>query len=173
MYCCPCCLQAHTPAATGSSAGTQSSSTAAAPDDGLKIAWQYRKYIQNQQRTDSGIQQPQRTTASSSKFSATSTSSSAAAAKALAAGVGREWCHQFDLTRGVTADALQAAKLQLSCCCIEQQQGVSAVQAAAAAASSFLSPFLPKGPIPGEPPTMSAFHLAGLQCGHITSIVLQ
>jgi hypothetical protein len=38
---------------TGGSAGTAAAgSSAAAPDDGLKIAWQYRKYIQSQQRAE-------------------------------------------------------------------------------------------------------------------------
>jgi elongator complex protein 4 len=119
---------------------------AAAPDDGLKIAWQYRKYIQNQQRADSSVQQPQLSKSSSNS----SNSSSVAAAAALAAGVGREWCHQFDLTRSLTADAVRAAKLQLTCCCTEQQQGPDAVHAAAVAATGFLSNFQPKGPMPGK-----------------------
>lgn len=144
---------------TSSSSKPSSSSTAAAeaaagptpaaataPEDGLKIAWQYRKYIQNQQRTDScTLQQPQRSSKASS-----STSSAAAGAAALAAGVGREWCHQFDLTKCLTADAVRAAKLQLACCCTQQQQGASAVAAAAEVAAGFLANHQPKGPIPGE-----------------------
>jgi hypothetical protein len=65
--------------------------------------------------------------------------------------VGREWCHQFDLTKSLTEDAVRAAKLQLTCCCTQQQQqGAYAVRAAAVAAAGFLERFQPKGPNPGE-----------------------
>lgn len=64
--------------------------------------------------------------------------------------MGREWCHQFDLTKGLTEDAVCAAKLQLTCCCTQQQQGADAVRAAAVAAAGFLDMFQFKGPIPGE-----------------------
>lgn len=130
--------------ATPAGAAAAGTGAAGAPDDGLKIAWQYRKYIQNQQRADSSTaQQPQRSSKAGS-----STGSAAAGAAALAAGVGREWCHQFDLTKSLTADAVRAAKLQLACCCTQQQQGASAVAAAAEAAAGFLSNHQPKGPIP-------------------------
>lgn len=150
--CCASCAYATPPqAASGASSASSSrtagaAATAAPPttasDDGLKIAWQYRKYIQNQQRAEGSVQQPTRS-------KTTSTSSSAAAAAALAAGVGREWCHQFDLTKPLSQEALHAAKLQVTCCCSQQQQGAAAVQAAAAAAVDFLAKFQPKGPIPG------------------------
>lgn len=127
-------------------------SAAEPAEDGLKIAWQYRKYIQNQHRTESGTQQQADRVARSSS-SSSSRSSSAAGAAAIAAGVGREWCHQFDLTKGVTPEAVQASKLQLSCCCAPQQQqqqgGAAAMHAAAVAAEQFLARFQPVGPIPG------------------------
>lgn len=131
-------------------AGTAAAAAAGSEDDGLKIAWQYRKYIQNQQRAEGAMQSQQPDRTKSSSGSSSSTSSAAAAAKAIAAGIGREWCHQFDFTKSLSVEAVRAAKLQVQCCCTPpQQQGAAAVHAAAASAGDFLARFQPKGPIPG------------------------
>lgn len=138
------------PAAAGTSSGSQ----AADPDDGLKIAWQYRKYIQ---RAEASSPAPQRPAVQGSHSSAsgsnsfrrasTSTSSSSSAAKNVAAGIGKEWCHQYDLTKNLTPAQLQGSKFETYCC---QSQHGSSVTAASAAAVSFAKRFQPAGPIPGE-----------------------
>ena len=122
--------------ASATASGTAPSTAAGTDggDDGLRIAWQYRKYIQKQQQVQ--VQQVQQAPASArpsafSRAGATAASSSAAAAplraapakagaaasgaasaagaKALEAGVAREWCHRFDASRPVGADAAAAA----------------------------------------------------------------
>jgi elongator complex protein 4 len=171
VLCLRLCLTRVVACMQAAAAGAQPPAPAAsgAPDDGLKIAWQYRKYINN-----STQQQSARASSSAApkqpSSGGSSSSSASAAAKAVAAGIGREWCHQFDLSKGLSREQLAASKLQLHCCCPstlgqpgahneqqqqQQQQGdrgstpMQAVQAAAAAAQAFLSLFQPKGAIPG------------------------
>lgn len=100
-------------ASKASSASSSSSTSAPHTKDGeqepeLRIAWQYRKYIQENQ------QQRQQEAAASSKTgapgAASSSSSSGGAAGAAPSkarptaaeqGAARAWCHTFDLTRSM------------------------------------------------------------------------
>ncbi|KAF6264687.1 Elongator complex protein 4 [Scenedesmus sp. NREL 46B-D3] len=138
---------------TTSSAGTAAAGgSAAAPDDGLKIAWQYRKYIQSQQRAEPVAPDKSRTSSSNSSStqassSKSSSSSSSSAAKNVAAGIGREWCRQYDLTKGLTPAQLAGTKFT-TCCCTSRSEGSGAVAAAGAAAAGFVQRFQPSGPIP-------------------------
>jgi len=114
----------------------------------LKIAWQYRKYIQQQQRSDttpmtglssgrpSGL--PRATSKSASAVNQRANSSKNSAQKALAAGISREWCHQYDLSRGLTPAQLQGSKFETYCC--QAEQGCP-VLAASQAAASFVQRF--------------------------------
>uniref|UniRef100_A0A383WGU6 Elongator complex protein 4 n=1 Tax=Tetradesmus obliquus TaxID=3088 RepID=A0A383WGU6_TETOB len=148
--------QAAQQASSSSSTTTAAAAgSAAAPDDGLKIAWQYRKYIQSQQRAEPAAPDRSRTSSSSSTSSATGSSSSrcsssSSAAKNVAAGIGREWCRQYDLTKGLTPAQLAGAKIT-TCCCTSSSsssEASGAVAAAGAAAASFVQRFQPSGPIP-------------------------
>jgi hypothetical protein len=83
-----------------------------------------------------------------SSSSKSSSSSSSTAAKNVAAGIGRELCRQYDLTKGLTPAQLAGVKFT-TCCCSSGSDGSSAVAAAGAAAASFVQRFQPSGPIPG------------------------
>ncbi|EFJ41703.1 hypothetical protein VOLCADRAFT_98299 [Volvox carteri f. nagariensis] len=91
----------------------------------LRIAWQYKKYIKDEQQPVQSSYSTRGSMASSSSSSAASTakslsstspSSSSSATRAVAAGVGREWCHSFDLTRPLGAEALKDALLDVVHC---------------------------------------------------------
>eukprot|EP00775_Hariotina_reticulata_P012661 gene12661-12788_t len=127
--------------AAGDNPDNVKSAAVSQQDDGLKIAWQYRKYIQQQQRSDNipatslSTNRPSSLSSAPGKPGSTAKSS---AQKALAAGISREWCHQYDLSRGLTPGQLQGSKFETYCC--QAEQGC-AVQAAAQAAASFVQRF--------------------------------
>lgn len=161
-----------TPALTGLSQPLHPGTAASAPtaaqqqQDGLKIAWQYRKYMQQElPGTATAAAAPH--AAATSKPLGGGGSSSNSAQRAVTAGLAREWCHSFDLTRSMTPAQLQGARLQ-TCHCAAGSQG-SAVQVAAAAAAAFAARFrMPEGAIPG----MHAAHLCsrrrdGIGCCHV------
>lgn len=136
-------------ATSTSSSNTTQAATTTSSDDGLRIAWQYRKYIQKQQQQSSTTSTSSSSTPSfvrsaqstgSNAASSTSThATTAAGAKALEAGVSREWCHRFDnssKSAGVGEQALAASKLQH-----RYQWGPDPVGEMAAAALEFAGAF--------------------------------
>lgn len=130
---------APTAGGSGHSASTSTSSaaTAGAPstsgdaaggggnDDGLRIAWQYRKYLAQKERQEAlsssrgggGGSGPGRPSSGSSSFRRTGAAAGggggggSASSAAVEAGIGREWCHQFDLTRPMGQAALEGGGL--------------------------------------------------------------
>ncbi|KAG2498263.1 hypothetical protein HYH03_004012 [Edaphochlamys debaryana] len=103
----------------------------------LRIAWQYKKYIKDE---------PVPTASSSSSRSQGGASASRPGA-AVAAGVGRQWCRSYDLTRPLGAEGLQGAQLDVVEC-----SGPSAYAAADDASATFLASFAPAP----EPPAASS-----------------
>jgi len=164
---------------SGSATATNTASTTAAGDDGLRIAWQYRKYIQKQQHeqpqaqtvkaagttttnaTGSSFIRGGQAAAAAGSSSTTSTSSAtttaaaaaavtaAAGAKALEAGVSREWCHRFDSSKYVGDAAVTPSRLQY-----RTTWGDHPIHELAAAAVQFVSGLRPPAaPAPaGQPP---------------------
>ncbi|KAF8067238.1 elp4 [Scenedesmus sp. PABB004] len=132
----------------GAGGGGGGGAAPAPPDDGLKIAWQYRKYIQRagtapQAQAPQPRQQPERSQARSAASSA---------ARSLAAGVGREWCHQWDLGKGMSPEQLAGARLETLCCRADDPQSPGgAVAAAGAAAAAFAQRFQPAA-VPSRDP---------------------
>ena len=135
---------------------------------GLRIAWQYRKYIQTQQRQAEAGSGSGRALAGARaarpSVSASAGSSGGAAAPAAkqasnaftrsgsgaaAAGLARAWCHQYDLGKPAGAEAIASSSLECSEC-----GGADAPLAAAeAAAAAFLARFAqPTPPVPVRSP---------------------
>ncbi|GIL42558.1 hypothetical protein Vafri_522 [Volvox africanus] len=111
-------------------ASPSQSSGSVAEDDGgkeqpeLRIAWQYKKYIKDDPPVQAG----------GTSRPVPRSSSSSSTARTVAAGVGREWCHSYDLTRPMGEEALGASSLDVVRC-----SGPDAYQEADAAAAAFLS----------------------------------
>eukprot|EP00198_Chlamydomonas_reinhardtii_P003950 XP_001693286.1 predicted protein [Chlamydomonas reinhardtii] len=129
------------------SASQSSSDDAAAEKEQpeLRIAWQYRKYIKDEpqqqpQRAQSAASMSGRSGASASTTTGAK-SSFARAGAAVAAGVGREWCHSYDLTRPIGEEALRGAALEVAEC-----SGPAAYAAADERAGAFLSSLAPSAP---------------------------
>ncbi|GBF90991.1 hypothetical protein Rsub_03846 [Raphidocelis subcapitata] len=157
-------------------AGTaQAADHTAAGDDGLRIAWQYRKYIQKSQQQQQQQQAPQpRSATASGSASGGATSSfarggtaraaaagaaapgaagaaaSPSAARALEAGVSREWCHRFDAARGVGDAALAGGRLRH-----RTEWGPRAAAEMGAAALEFISDLARGGAAPGTAPALA------------------
>ncbi|GLI69199.1 hypothetical protein VaNZ11_013771 [Volvox africanus] len=136
-----------------------------AEDDGgkeqpeLRIAWQYKKYIKD----DSPVQ-------AGGTYRPAPRSSSSSTARTVAAGVGREWCHSYDLTRPMGEEALGASSLDVVRC-----SGPNAYGEADAAADAFLSSLrtAPEaGPGPGSGAATTAT-LPGQRSGGVGRLVFE
>ncbi|KAJ9510473.1 hypothetical protein QJQ45_015946 [Haematococcus lacustris] len=138
-----------TPPGSGVAGGAGAGAGGAA-DTELRIAWQYRKYINSPQGLGSAstatqqLQQPQQQRAGAPAAAAAGTA--AAAKKAVEAGIGREWCHSFDLTRSASEQDLAASRLELRVCL-----GSGNLQQASLHAAGFARSFLPASSAPGLP----------------------
>lgn len=75
----------------------------------LRIAWQYRKYIQQEQEQRQAQQQQQ---AGAKTASGASRSGAAQATKsAVEAGIGKQWCHSYDLTKSLGSERVGKSSL--------------------------------------------------------------
>ncbi|KAL6762994.1 Elongator complex protein 4 [Haematococcus lacustris] len=160
-------LQQFLPAEVKAGVASTAASTATPPDSGvaggagagaggaadteLRIAWQYRKYLNSPQGLGSAgstatqqLQQPQQQRAGAPAASAAG--AAAAAKKAVEAGIGREWCHSFDLTRSASEQDLADSRLELRVCL-----GPGNLQQASLHAAGFARSFLPASSAPGLP----------------------
>lgn len=120
----------------------------------LRIAWQYRKYIANASN-DSDLKDNVSRSRSGADAAAgpgstankqASSSSVSSAPKAVQAGLSREWCHKFDLTRPMGEAALAKSGMQ-----VLQFQGTDALTNSAKAATTFISEFVPQKTASGVP----------------------
>ncbi|PNH07113.1 hypothetical protein TSOC_006445 [Tetrabaena socialis] len=149
-------LATHTPSHEARTSGIQSSAADERGGGGggkgeepteLRIAWQYKKYIRQGEQPAAGASGRAAPPAAEPSSAA---SSFKRAGAAVAAGVGREWCHTFDLTRPMGREALADRPLE----CIECS-GPGAYGAADAHAAAFLAS-LPQQPVAGPGPGSAA-----------------
>ncbi|KAK9909878.1 hypothetical protein WJX75_008871 [Coccomyxa subellipsoidea] len=135
-------------------------------DPKLRIAWQYRRYIQRQQDRadapgppvaptfrrkgagDSPSTQPD-TTPPSGSAAAGLTANHATSKPKSSSGM-RDWCHQFDLTRPMEAPTLQASHLDC-----QKYQGPNALERLVACARHFTESLEPAAQTSGVRPTLS------------------
>ncbi|GLC38028.1 hypothetical protein PLESTF_001436100 [Pleodorina starrii] len=156
-----------------------SQSSGSAADEGraaqeqpeLRIAWQYKKYIKDEQpsaahtgagggRSGGAASAGARSSSGASASSSSSSSSSSAAAKAVAAGVGREWCHSFDLTRPRGEEGLSGSSLELAHCSGPAAYGEADRRAAAFLSSLSTAAEAAAGPGPGSAAAAAAMAMA-------------
>ncbi|EIE24544.1 hypothetical protein COCSUDRAFT_40910 [Coccomyxa subellipsoidea C-169] len=132
-------------------------------DPKLRIAWQYRRYIQRQQDRaeqpgppvaprkgvgDVSGKHPDLTSPSGS--TAGGSSGSKATAKSKSSSGMRDWCHQFDLSRPMDASALQAS--HLAC---QGYQGSDALERLVTGAREFTEGLEPAAQPSGVRPSLS------------------
>ena len=81
----------------------------------LRIAWQYRKYIRQQQQQAGGIK-PSASSGASLRGGLQGGGAPAPQSGAIEAGIGRQWCRSYDLTKGIGEDHLSKSGMVRSNC---------------------------------------------------------
>lgn len=140
------------------------SAAAAGKEPELRIAWQYRKYLNagGGLGLEARAQAPQTGHAASggkatpARSSGTGQAAKSAGSAALRAGLALVWCHDYDLTKRASEEQLQGVEADVS-----EVRGPHALRRAAADALSFVLSYAPPEGAQQEPPLMAAGAAAG------------
>ncbi|KAK9816857.1 hypothetical protein WJX72_006241 [[Myrmecia] bisecta] len=100
----------------------------------LRIAWQYRRYIKSKQKADAKADSEPGTSASPRRAgSSFQRKGAAGSGSAVAAGLAREWCHHYDLTKPMAEEQVRDSRLDC-----QAHSGDDALDSVAFAAESLV-----------------------------------